>query len=376
MAAQDFIPFELERMMSIWENQVEYNLSESGVHPLTLRELIGDDEAVLDELLSTLLNYPQTNGDPALRQTVAGLYRQAGPENVLVTVGAIQANLAAVATALQPGDEMAVMLPNYMQIWGIAKNLGCRVNPFYLKEELGWGLDIEELNRAVTPDTKMIAVCNPNNPTGHILTREEREAVIRAASRVGAWLLADEVYAGAERLSDEVTPSFWGEYEKVIAVGSLSKAYGLPGLRVGWLVAPPEFADQAWARQDYITISSAVLSNRLANFALQPAMRARLLDRTRRYIRTGYGHFEEWLKQHPDIFSLVPPQAAAIAFPRYHRQVNSRQLLDQLIKEHKTYIVPGDHFGLDHHLRISIGLPLDYLNEGLSRILRALLENK
>jgi aspartate/methionine/tyrosine aminotransferase len=141
---------------------------------------------------------------------------------------------------------------------------------------------------------------------------------------------------------------------------------------VGWLVAPPAFTEQAWARQDYITISSAVLSNRLANYALQPATRQRLLGRTRRYIRTGFGHFEDWLEQHPDIFSLVPPQAAAIAFPRYNREVNSRRLLEHLIQEYKTYIVPGDHFGLDRHLRISIGLPLDYLSEGLGRILQAL----
>ncbi len=372
----EFFPFELERMMSIWENQVEFNLSESGVHPLTLQELIIDDNSMLQELLSTSLNYPQTNGDLDLRQAIAGLFQQAGPDNVLVTVGAIQANLTAILTALQPGDEIAIMLPNYMQIYGVARNLGCKINPFFLREDLDWGLDLDELNRAVTPRTKLIAICNPNNPTGHILTTGERLAIGEAASRVGAWLLADEVYAGAERLTDDPTPSFWGEVEKVIAVGSLSKAFGLPGLRLGWLAAPPEFTDQAWARQDYITISSSILSNKLALYALQPHIRLRLLQRTRQYIRKGYAHFEEWINQHRDLFSLVPPQAAAIAFPRYHRKIDSRSLLDHLIHQHKTYIVPGDHFGLDHHLRISIGLPADYLNEGLQRILLALQENE
>ena len=293
----------------------------------------------------------------------------------LVTVGAIQANFTSILTALQPGDEIAIMLPNYMQIYGVARNLGCKINPFFLREDLHWGLDLDELNRAVTPRTKMVAVCNPNNPTGHILTADERLAIGQAASRVGAWLLADEVYAGAERLTDDITPSFWGEIEKVIAIGSLSKAYGLPGLRLGWLVAPPEFTNEAWARQDYITISSSILSNMLACYTLQPDVRNRLLQRTRQYIRKGYAHFEGWINQHRDIFSLVPPQAAAIAFPRYHRNIDSRSLLDYLVHQHKTYIVPGDHFGLDHHLRISIGLPADTLNQGLHRILLALLEN-
>ena len=372
----EFLPFELERMMSIWENQVEFNLSESGVHPLTLQELILHDDRILEELLSTPLNYPQTNGDLDLRQAIAGLYHHAGPDNVLVTVGAIQANLTAVLTALQPGDEIAIMLPNYMQIYGVAQNLHCKVNPFYLREDLQWGLDLDEINKVITPRTKLVAVCNPNNPTGHILAQDERKAVIHAAGNAGAWLLTDEVYAGAERLTGEITRSFWGEYEKVIAVGSLSKAYGLPGLRLGWLVAPPDFTREAWARQDYITISSSILSNKLALYALQPDVRQRLLQRTRQYIHKGYAHFEEFFNQHPDIFSLVPPQAAAIAFPRYHRKIDSRSLLEHLIHHQKTYIVPGDHFGLDHHLRISIGLPADYLNEGLRRILLALLENE
>ena len=142
-----------------------------------MQELILDDNCKLQELLSTPLNYPQTNGDLDLRQAIAGLYHHAGPDNVLVTVGAIQANLTAILTALQPGDEIAIMLPNYMQIYGVARNLGCKINPFFLREDLQWGLDLDELNRAVTPRTKLVAVCNPNNPTGHILTADERLAI-------------------------------------------------------------------------------------------------------------------------------------------------------------------------------------------------------
>ena len=231
---ENFVPFDLERIMSIWEYQVEYNLSESGVHPMTTDELLQSDSNLFKELLQVELNYPQTNGSIELRNNIAALYPDATRENIVATTGAAQANFTSILTSLYPGDQIATLLPNYMQIWGIAKNLQLDIRTFSLREELGWGLDIDELNRAVTNKTRLIAVCNPNNPTGHIMSQEEMDAIVAAADRVGAWLLADEVYAGAEHNTDSVTPTFYGKYDKVLAIGSLSKAYGLPGLRIGW----------------------------------------------------------------------------------------------------------------------------------------------
>jgi aspartate/methionine/tyrosine aminotransferase len=363
----------MERMMSKWENVVEFNLSESGVHPLTLRELAGDPAAV-EALLSIELNYPQANGTVELRENIAALYPGATPDNVLVTVGCAEANFITLQTLLAPGDEMALMLPNYMQIWGLGHNFGLQVRAFHLQEDRGWTLDLDELNDAVTDRTKLIAVCNPNNPTGYILTAAEMDAVVAAAERVGAWLLADEVYSGAERLSDVQTPSFWGHYDKVLAMNSLSKAYGLPGLRVGWVVGPADTVDEIWARHEYTTISTAMLSNKLAALALSPQVRPRLIQRARDYIRRGFPLLDGWLESHEGTFSLVPPQAAAIAFARYHLDVNSTHLVNRLMREKSVLIVPGDHFGLDHHLRISYGLPPDYLQAGLDRIHELIVE--
>lgn len=369
---ENFQPFMLEREMSIWENRVEYNLSESGVQPLTIKELFDNDERLIGELLSIELNYPQTNGLIELREQIARLYAGSTREEIVVTTGAAQANFTTLLTIMDPGDEIVVMLPNYMQIWGIARNYGLNVKTFSLKEELGWGVDINELNESVSNRTRMIAICNPNNPTGHIMSEEERKAVIRAADRVGAWILADEVYAGAEHNNNEVTPSFWGDYERVLAIGSLSKAYALPGLRIGWIVAPGEMASEVWARQDYITISATMLGNKLASYALSSGVRGRILARTREYVRRGYKNFEHWCNQHSDLLSLVPPEAAAIAFVRYHREVNSSEFVQRLIHEQGTLVMPGDHFGLDHYLRISYGLPSHYVNEGLDRIYKTL----
>ena len=266
------------------------------------------------------------------------------------------------------------MLPNYMQVWGIAHNLGFQVTSFNLKEERGWALDLDELNDTVSEKTKLIAVCNPDNPTGYILTEAEMEAIVAAADRVGAWILADEVYSGAERLTDTETPSFWGRYDKVLAHNSLSKAYGIPGLRIGWVVGPADTVDEIWARHEYTTISATTLSNKLATIALSPEVRPRLIQRTRDYIRRGYPILDAWMEEHEGTFSVVPPQAAAIAFVRYHLDVNSTELVNRLMQEKSVLIVPGDHFGLDHHLRVSYGLPPDYLRAGLDRIHQLIVE--
>lgn len=363
-----FQPFVMERMMSKFEKAVDFNLSESGVHPMTLLDLFKDDPEGLAGLHSLEMDYAHANGIPELRQNIADLYPGAGPENVLVTVGAIEANYDILWGLLSAGDQAAVMLPNYMQIWGLAKNLGLDLKTFSLNEKSGWALDFKQFEEAVTAKTKLIAVCNPNNPTGYILKNEEMDAIIEAARWSGAWILADEVYAGAERLAEAQTPSFYGRYDKVLAVGSLSKAYGLPGLRIGWAVGPADIIDELWARHEYLTLSATMLSNHLAAYALSPRVRPRIIQRTRSFIRRGYPVLEQWMKEQGDILSGVPPQAAAIAFVKYNLDINSTQLVDRLRDEKKVLIVPGDHFGLDHFVRISYGQPHDYLKPALERI--------
>ena len=200
------------------------------------------------------------------------------------------------------------------------------------------------------------------------MTESEMDRVVEIASRNDCWLLADEVYRGAERCGDEITPSFYGRYEKVIAIGSMSKAYGLPGLRIGWATAPQSLLDQMWARHEYVTISATMLSNKLAAIALQPETRMQLLDRTRQYIRDGFPIFQKWMDCHPGLFSVTPPDASAVAFVKYDFDINSSEFVRRLYTEKSVLIVPGDHFGIDHHIRVSFGLPHDYLTAALDRI--------
>ena len=370
----EFQPFVMERMMSKFENLVDVNLSESGVHPMTLSGLLEMADVSLESIGAIEINYPQANGTVELREAIAALYPGASPDDVLVTVGAAEANYLGMTTLLEPGDEAVIMLPNYMQVWGIAKNRGVEVHSSHLSAANGWAPDLAELEEQVTSQTKLIAVCNPNNPTGRIMTAAEMDAIVAVAERAGAWLLADEVYRGAERETDEEAPTFYGRYDKVLAQGSMSKAYGLPGLRIGWSVGPARTLDEMWARHEYTTIATTALSNHLTTLALSPRVRPQILARTRRYIREGYPVLEAWMKDQGELFEFVPPQAAAIAFVRYGLDINSTELVERLRKEKGVLIVPGDHFGLDGHLRISYGLPHDYLKDGLNRIRELLVE--
>jgi len=369
-----FKVFDLEYSQSLWEQKVEINLTESGVHPVKLKELIGDDRALKDKLLGLEINYPHVNGIPELREAIALLYNRTSVENVLVTVGAAEANQIAIQTLLSPGDEIATVTPTYKQVWGVAENRGIKVKPFRLDSEKGWALDIEDLNRQVTDDTKLIAVVNPNNPTGHIFTEDEMDAIIAAADRVGAWILADEVYRGAEREQEAETASFFGRYEKVIAIGSMSKAYGLPGLRVGWIVGPSATVEDIWRRHEYSTITASMISNHLAVHALSPQVRPMLIERARQYIRKGYPVLKQWMDSQQGIFHYTPPQASAVTFIRYDLPINSTDLMHRLIDETGVFVAAGDSFGMDKHLRIAFGQEPQVLQEAFSRIEKVLMK--
>jgi len=249
-----FVPFELERWQSTWENRVRFNLSESGVHPLTIQELLGLAGASALPLLEVRLGYSQSNGTDRLRERIAALYPGASPDQVLVTTGSSEANFVTCWRLLEPGDKVAVMMPNYMQTAGLTQNFGAEVRPFQLHEKEGWEPYAEEIRTAIASGTKLVVITNPHNPTGHVLGDAARKVILERAAEVGAWILADEVYQGAE-LSGKTTESFWGSgYNKVVIVNGLSKAYGLPGLRIGWIVSQPGFTQEAWARHDYTTI--------------------------------------------------------------------------------------------------------------------------
>ncbi len=363
--------FELERVQSLYENTVDYNLTESGFHPYTMEELLSKDQ--IEELTRKVIGYGQTNGSIQIREKISKLYTHGNHENVLVTNGSSEANFIACHTLLEKGDEVVMMVPNYMQIWGIAEEMGCTLKAFHLKEENEWKPDLEELKTQVTQNTKMIALCNPNNPTGYTFSQAEMLEIVAIAKSVDAWIYCDEVYRGAE-LNEIIIDSFIGLYDKVMVNGGLSKAYALPGLRLGWLIGPEYMIADTWAYHDYTSIAPGMVSQYIGEIALEKETREKILKRNRSMLNENLKVVKSWLDMYGDLFEYVVPKAGGMLFIKYKLDINSSDLAEWLRNEKSVFILAGDVYGMDKHFRIGIGERKDYIINGLERIKEALKE--
>ncbi len=367
-------PFAMERFQSTWEHRVRFNLSESGVHPLSVRELVGEG-AALDAVLDQPLVYTQTNGTEPLRQSIAALYPGATANHVEVTNGGAEANFLAAGIWCSPATRWSCSCPNYMQTHGLVRAFGGVVREWALLEDRTagrWRPDLEALASLVGPRTRAIVLCTPNNPTGARLTAAELDAVAAVAARHGCWVVSDEIYRGAE-LDGVDSPSMWGRGERVMVTSGLSKAYGLPGLRIGWVVSTPEVADALWTYHDYTTIAPGALSDLLARTALAPETRTGCWLARAGSSRENLPAVEAWLAGNGDRFSWIRPEAGAIVYTRYAHPINSTALVTRLRDEESVLVVPGDQFGMDGYLRLGVGERADYLMAGLERV-RALLD--
>lgn len=365
----DIETFLLERNQTLYENQVEFNLTESGVHPYTLRELLDPED--VGRLLGTPLGYGYTEGLPALRAAIASWYPGANDRNVAITHGTSEANLISVLSLLSRGDILIFLVPNFMQISGLAHSLGIEVRHFVLRREDEWQPDPDLLSNVITGRTRMIAVVNPNNPTGQVLTRQSMERLLELAEEKDVLLLSDEIYRGAE-IGIAETPTLYSDTGRVIVTSSLSKAFGLPGLRLGWLVAPENVVEEAMRRQDYTSVGTSIISQVVAEKVLQREMREHVLSRTRRILAENVEVLEAWMEQHSAFFSYQRPQAGGIVFVRYRMDIGSTELSRLIREEEGVFVVAGDWFGLDGHLRFGIGGTSSKLQEALVRISRFL----
>jgi aspartate/methionine/tyrosine aminotransferase len=356
----------MERMQSTWENLVDYDMSESGVTPLTLRELV-DMGFDLDDFLDQPLGYSQSNGTIPLRERIGAIYAGSTIEAIEVTNGTSEANYLVALSLLERGDVLAMEVPNYMQMPGVARSLGATIRTFSLRHETGWEPDWDEFDRAVAPDTKILYLSNPNNPTGAVLSSEAMQRIVERCERTGTWILADEVYLGAE-IDRPRTRSFWGMSDRVIVTSGLSKAFGIPGVRIGWLIGPPSLVATCWSQHDYLTIGPNKLSDRLAQTAVDARNRERCYARTRAILQHNLKIAREWLQDFGGRLTWQEPQAGAIALVKYESDVPSIQLADRVRTRQSTLIVPGVHVGLERYLRIWIGGREPFLREGLRRI--------
>src|SRR5687767_13217471 len=358
--------FAMERMQSTWENLVDFDMSESGVRPLTLRELVemGFD---LETFMDVPLGYSQSNGTTELRERIALHYPGATVDHIEVTNGTSEANYLVALSQLRPGDVVAMEVPNYMQMPGVARSLGAEVTDFRLRQDTNWEPDWDEFDRAVTPKTRLLYLSNPNNPTGAVLSDEAMQRIVRRCQQTGTMVLADEVYLGAE-IDRPRTRSFWGMSDRVIVTSGLSKAYGIPGVRIGWMVGPAALVDACWTQHDYLTIGPNKMSDRLARVAVEPANRERCYARTREILRHNLPIARDWIARFGGRITWREPQAGAIALSEYGAAVPSLEIAERVRVNQSTLIVAGAHVGLEGYLRIWLGGREEFLREGLRRI--------
>ena len=361
-----FEEFQLERNQSTWENKVDYNLTESGVHPGTIKSLFDSD--FIQKIENTEITYGFTEGSPELRESISSIYPGAVIENIQAFNGSAEANMVAIMTLIEPGDEIVYMMPNYLQIYGFARGLGAEVKTFHLKESLDWKPDLDEISSIVSEKTKLICICNPNNPTGSVLSKEAVYKIGEIAQKFDSWILSDEVYRGAEIDGNECN-SFWEiGYEKTIVNCGLSKAYGLPGLRLGWSISNTEYIKQCWANHDYTSISIGRLSDLIGAHVLHPDNRLKTLSQIRECLINNLQIFQNWINGFGDHFRFIAPQAGAMAFVGYDWSINSSALVEKLRDETSVMLVAGDWYGMDHYLRFGYGAKSFDLKEALDRI--------
>lgn len=363
--------FALERWMSTWEVKVDYDIAESGIYPTTVNELLGllptaERDQTLAYLLDLRLGYTEARGTQRLRETIAATYERVSPDEVLVTTGAIEANYLLFNSLLDAGDRVVAVYPAYQQLYAVAKAIGCDVALWKLNEEDGFRFDLDELERLATPETKLIVVNTPHNPTGAILSAADLERIYGLAEAVGAYVLADEAYRWLDLPGGApLAPPMRDLGTAAISVGTLSKPFGLPGLRIGWITATEEIVRRCWGTRDHISLAPARLSDALADVALRS--RERIVARNHGIVAANLAAADRWFAEHADLVSWTRPRAGLLALMRYDLAIPSLDLSNKLAAEYSVMLAPGSTFGFEGHLRIGIGQTPRVFEEGLNR---------
>ena len=357
--------FGVEIWMNAHENDATWNLAETCVESITIGELLalsGRNDDALAELAPMRMGYGAIAGSDRLKAAICGLYDRQGPENVIVTHGTIGANHLVHSALVGPGDVVVSIVPTYQQHTSIPESCGAEVRLVWLRPENHFLPDLAELAEAAK-GAKLIALTNPNNPTGALIDRAGLEAIIAIARENGAWILCDEVYRGIDQEGDGFTPSICDLYEKGIATCGMSKAFSLAGLRLGWIAAPEEIIRAVSIHRDYTTISVGRLDDHFAAIALEA--RDRILARSRRITRTNLAILSDWIEGQRRI-SWVRPKSGTTALLRHDLPMSSADLCRQLQAETGVMLLPGSALDMEGWLRIGYACDTEVLKRGLA----------
>ena len=361
-------PFKVEIWMNEWETRCTYNLAETCVASITIEELLalsGRDEGDLSELLSMKLTYGDIEGSDRLRTAISKLYANTSIADITITHGTIAANMLVHKGLVERGDHVVSIIPTYQQHYSIPRSIEADVATLSLEASDGFLPDLDRLRSMVTPETKLIAFTNPNNPTGALIERPMLEAIAEIADSVGAYLLCDEVYRGTGQVGDGMVPSIVDIYQKGISTAGMSKVFSLAGLRVGWVVAPRELTEKIMIHRDYDTISVGMINDHFAAMALENA--DKVLARSQTITRENLAVLDSWIKNEPRV-DWVKPRAGTTAMLTLDIPMSSREFCIDLLEKTGVMLTPGDAFDMEGYVRIGYANEREILEAGLSEM--------
>lgn len=367
--------FRLETYFSRWEFSAAHNLAASDAESLSIRELLamGDPDAEAT-FLDTSLGYTQTWGAPDVRAAIATTYAHRGVDDVLCFAGAEEGIYATFRALLSPGDHAITVTPCYQSLESVASSL-CSVSGVPLDPADGWSLDVDRVAAEIRPATRLVAINVPHNPTGAILSPDRFDALVSLCRKHGLHLFSDEVYRSLGHDASRHLPPVADVYEKGLSLGVLSKSYGLPGLRIGWIAsADRELLARIERVKHYLSICNSAPSERLAVIALQA--RERILARNCAIVSSNLRLLEAFFADYPDLFEWSAPDGGCTAFPRYLGSEGADRFTRRLVEEHGVLLLPGSVYATPlapaTHDRFRIGFgrlgieePLDILRRSI-----------
>jgi aspartate/methionine/tyrosine aminotransferase len=367
-------PFGVEEWMNKYEVDAEYNIAETCVESLTVEELLNltdNPEEKIAEIKKMKLTYGDIMGSKEFKNGVKSLYKNVKAENILPSHGAIGANFLLLYSLVEAGDKVVSVFPTYQQLYSIPESFGAEVKKLELRYEDGFLPDLDKLEKLVDQDTKLIAINNPNNPSGVMMGRELLEKIVEIAAAADAYILSDEVYRGLDPAKD--VPAVVDIYDKGISVGSMSKIFSLAGLRMGWLAGPKEVIEKCQLHRDYTTISNGMIDDYLSVIALEN--KDKILERNFKKVNTQLEILDKWVKNE-ELIEYVKPSGGTTAFLHYKLEINSEDFSKRLYKEKGVLTVPGTAFGRDRFLRIGFAGNENELKIGLKKMKEFLSEMK
>jgi aspartate/methionine/tyrosine aminotransferase len=369
-------PFALERWMTKYEVGVKWDIAESGVFPMSTREILdllpeedrGDE---LERLLDLRLGYSEACGSAELRSLIASTYENTTAEEILITTGAIEANFLLFNVLLNEGDRVVVVDPAYQQLHSVARALGCNVALWKVRQDGGFHFDLDELRALATAGTRMIVINTPHNPTGAMLSEQHLREIYALAEELGAWVLSDEAYRWLDLAgSPALAPPMRNLGPRAIITGTFSKPFGLPGLRIGWVAAPDDVVQSCWGLRDYISLSPGKLNDALALLAFRH--RDLVRERTRCIVGENLTFAKEWFAENANLVSWTPPRGGLLALMKYEIDLPSLDLSNHLAEDYSVMLAPGSAFGFEGYLRIGVGTAPQIFAEGLRQTARCL----